>query len=441
MKWYTLNRFNLKLEIMKKIRLIFSSLFFILPSIIMSCSSDEDVPINADMEGSLQINITAPSDINIDDIIVTGPDGFRETLTTSQLLENLQPGDYKIKASIVFVKAEPISLAYRPAELEQIVAVNGNALTVNVNYILMPGSGKLWLGNQNATSGNKIVAFDQSALMGSGMANASVNLTNSITSPEGIAFDPVGNLWAVDGAGSIKMFNWNDLGSTNISPSRVLNISETPFSIAFDSDTTLWVTTSNKVIGFSKDVIFENSASPTYEITSPNFSGLKGLAFDGNNDLWLANAGEKNIIKINKDKLVASGSITPDVTITLKSLPPVVLTLSSPTSLAFDLNNNLLIGFFGPNTIVSLSPAERMASDNFTPTNQFNLPVFVLIEHMVCDEDNNFWLPYGEDFFSGINFETFISEPARYVIESPDLRYGSGVAIYPAPLNQSFNQN
>jgi len=420
---------------MKKTPLTLIYLFLIIHLVASGCSPDEDPQVNPEGNGSLQINISASQGLQSTSVLVSGPNGFNETLSSSKLLEELAPGKYKVSASIIIDRSNVISLAYRPTVVEQTVDVLGNQQIVDINYILMPGSGKLWFSNQNAEPGRKIIGFDRSLLNTAGNPSATVKLTNSIDSPNGIAFDPLGNLWIADGSGSIRRFDWDDLGSNNVSPSKNLAVSGLPLDIAFDQDSTLWVVTYRDIIGFAKDAVFGSVTSPTFEITSPSFEGLQALAFDQGNNLWLANGDDNNILKLNSSKLNGSGTVTPDITLTLQSPPPVVLTLSTPTSLAFDANNNLMIGFFGPNTLVSLSPDERASSRDFEPNNQYNLPAFVLIEHMAFDEGNNLWLPYGENQFAKISAANITSGPIQFSSSSPDIKYGTGVAIYPPPSN------
>jgi sugar lactone lactonase YvrE len=400
---------------------------------IYACGNDDVSPENGN--GELFVNISGlPS--NDAGVKVTGPSGYSRILNVSDTLKELASGTYSIMTEVKIYRVIPISIGYRPEDLVQEVTINGDKKTVEVHFIIMPGSGKLWFGNQSSDPGKRIVAYSLEKISNPGDQNAITTLTGSVTSPRGLAFDPMGNLWSVDGAGSILMYSWNQLGSADVSASQNLSVNS-PFSITFDQDSNLWCTNSTHLYRFSKNDLYSGSTpSPDITLSSTDFDGLKGLAFDQDGNLWVANSSGDNILKINNDKLTSSGEITPDISLICQSGPPVISTLSSPYSLAFDKNNNLLVGYFGPNVIVNLSSAERASSATITPVIQIKLDVLVLIDHMALDERGDLWLPLGEGKFGRINNSNLSSGGTispDLTVTSSDMKYGSGMAIYAHP--------
>ena len=424
---------------MKKlnIKLVFVAL---LVGFFYSCGSDDSAP-GGDEKGIIFVDIVGLPVENVADVQVTGPSGYSRTLNSSDSLKDLVSGTYTIRTKIKIFRSNPISIAYRTDDLIQTVNVAGNIQSVNLRFFLMPGSGKIWFGNQNSDPGERIISYNYDKLGSTGNQTATNTLTGVHSSPRGMAFDHFGNLWSIDGADKIHMFAWDQLAASDRSPNQSLDISS-PFSITFDADSNLWCTNSANVFRFSKDDIYSGSPSPDITITSSEFDGLKGLAFDNDGNLWLANADDDNILKINQGDLGGSGDVVPDVILTCRSLPPVVTTLSAPYSLAFDRDNNLFVGYFGPNLIVRLSPADRSTTASIVPPVQIKLLTNVLIDHMAFDEQINLWLPLDEGLFGRLSNSQISSGGLKLpdiVIASDDLKYGSGMAIYVAPEGVPLN--
>ena len=407
--------------------------------LIIACESDDSAP--GDGTGTIYVAISGLPVDNDADVQVTGPAGYNRTLNSSDSLKDLTNGTYTIRTKIKVYRTNPISIAYRTEDLVQTINVAGNIQTANVQFFLMPGSGRIWFGNQTSDPGERIISYRYEKLGASGDQAASNTLTGNHASPRGMAYDDFGNLWTVDGAGQIHMFSWERLAATDIDPDQSISVGN-PWSITFDADSNLWCTTSSSVLRFSREDIYSGSPAPDVTLTSSSFDGLKGLAFDNSGNLWLANENDDNLLMIRESDLSGSGEITPEILLTCQSLPPVVTTLSAPYSLAFDRNNNLFVGYFGPNVIVRLDPSERKETATITPPVQIKLSTSVLIDHMAFDEQMHLWLPLGEGAFGRVNNSNLSSAGLKVpdiFITSNDLKYGSGMAIYVAPEGVPLN--
>jgi hypothetical protein len=81
--------------------------------------------------GSLEVTITGlPSGTNAD-VVVSGPSGFSQQLTTSSVLSNLTPSDYTLTAKVVTVGSD----SYTPTPTNQTISIAAGSKTdVTVTY-------------------------------------------------------------------------------------------------------------------------------------------------------------------------------------------------------------------------------------------------------------------------------------------------------------------
>ena len=139
-------------------------------------------------------------------------------------------------------------------------------------------------------SNNTIVAYDTTSGVGSTIA-ASMNTfaSTNLSSPQGLAFDTSGNLYAVNSNSTISKFNASGGYVSNISS----NLNGT-YDLAFDSSGNLYAAnyTSSTISKF-------NSAGTFLSQINSNLNGPAGLAFDSSGNLYAANYGNNTISKFN----------------------------------------------------------------------------------------------------------------------------------------------
>ncbi len=183
-----------------------------------------------------------------------------------------------------------------------------------------------------------------------------------LNAPNSVAFDSAGDLWVVDGHRVLEyaaplityeaaslVIGENDF--TNSSTATTANVMNEPDGIAFDPSGNLWVSDhlNNRVLEFSKPFTTFESASlvlgqpnltamgQSYPIT-PTMTSLDqpaGLAFDSSGNLWVADFVDDRVLGYGTGLAAAatSTSTTSSPTTTAAtSTPTAVSTTSSTTS-------------------------------------------------------------------------------------------------------------
>jgi hypothetical protein len=102
------------------------------------------------------------------------------------------------------------------------------------------------------------------------------------------------------------------------------------------------------------------TTAPTQTLnTDPNFSGLTGMTFDANGDLWIASYGNDEVLEFTAASLA---SASPASTVALFESP------SSPAALAFDTDGSLWVtGQYMGGVLVNFTVALLNQGNNPTP--------------------------------------------------------------------------
>ena len=253
----------------------------------------------------------------------------------------------------------------------------------------------LWIAN-----GTNVLEYIPSQLTVAGTSATVPHLMNnsgSFGAPQGVTFDAKGNLWVMDpqakvnGAETPALLEFSPaqlaaLGTTP-APDPIATITSTalnfPQQSVFDAQGNQWVTDhgKNTVLVFTAAQLAQtgtNSVVPAVTITSADFNGPLGIAFDVNGDLWIANnggvPGANNTTSAAGTTIVeflaahlpappATGVLTPDLA------PDVTLSddgqnsIQAPWALVFDSRGHLLSSNANaPSTIVDFSRDELAAS-------------------------------------------------------------------------------
>jgi streptogramin lyase len=407
-------------------------LFFVLVTFIAS-------PLYAQQGvGVIHVTVQNPSQLPNRSVVVTGPNGFRKSLTGKETLTRLEDGVYTFTGDIVIQREAGISKAYRLSFRQ--VTVKRDTHNISIVYQLMPGSDKIWLGNQNAPINQNlnIIAYGDEKLSTSATLTPDVRLTSRVTSIRCLAFDEDGNLWTAD-ADKIKMYTWHQLGGSNATAQ--VTLTHEAHALAFDRDGNLWFSdgkAASKIMRIPKKVLYQSGGNKAdIVLEGPAFNGSQSIAFDAAGNLWVANKSKHNVVKIPAEMLTNSASgIDNLITITCMSPPPVIGTLNAPIGMAFDRGGNLWVGYFGPNVIAMIPSSQLSQSGKITPDIQITLSVSVLLNQLAFDEDGSLWMALGEGKFGKLGPQQLTSGGKKtpdVVISSAELRYGSGVALFPHP--------
>lgn len=197
--------------------------------------------------------------------------------------------------------------------------------------------------------------------------------------PQGVQFDPQGNLWVIDGgtvsaggtvAPALFEFTPSQLASLktvpNPMPAHTIRFANLVFPQqgVFDKNGNFWVTDNgaNTVDVFTPAELTANAPNVTPSaVISAGFTGPLGIAFDSMGDLYVANNGTTTIFKFNAGTLPSSGTVS--------ATPNVVLSddghgsIQGSWGLAFDKNGDLWSSNANaPFTLVEFTPGQLGAS-------------------------------------------------------------------------------
>ena len=346
--------------------------------------------------GSLVINVTGlPAGVDAN-VKVTGPDG-PQTVSATKTIAPAKSGDYTVTAATV-AEADPIvRKAYKATVSAASAKVcDGQSASVDVVFSLIPTSNKVWWGSENSASDT--LGYPSSTLGSTGSPDASIAASTAGTLPG--AFDKDGNLWVLDataGSVGVKRYPADTLASGGAKTPDVVLSSDAltggvpgPASIAFDPSGNLWVGViySQKVIEFdAPHLVATGSVVPKVEIS--NVAAPNAIAFDVKGNLWVG-AGD-DVVEYIVDRLAASTSAAPDVTITSQSPQPVVAPLTSVLGLAFTASDDLWVNYDG--TIAKIA-STQLTTATITPAVQIKADVLALPAGIAFDESGGLWMAY-----------------------------------------------
>jgi sugar lactone lactonase YvrE len=225
-----------------------------------------------------------------------------------------------------------------------VISADANGSLDSPEALAMDGNGNLWVANSAAagSGANTVVEFTASQRSASGSPTPAVRLApnaGSINNPQGMAFDPLGNLWVSD-SGAVKEFSATQLAASG-APVPAVTIGDDglgslngPEQITFDAHGNLWVAVffSNLVVGFSSSQLAASgNPVPAVIVRSGDQSALNnpcGLAFDATGDLWVSNFTTSWLLKFVAKELTSPSSPKPVVFVASGSLV-------SPCALAY----------------------------------------------------------------------------------------------------------
>jgi hypothetical protein len=255
------------------------------------------------------------------------------------------------------------------------------------------GTKGLWIAN-----GMTVLEYVPKQL-GTGTSAAVPHLmiaSASFGAPQGVTFDAKGNLWVMDpsgvvnGAATPALFEFSAAQlaalATNNAPDPVATITSTALNVpqqsVFDSQGNQWVADhdNNAVLVFTAAQLAMtgiNNLTPAVAISSTDFNGPLGIAFDSTGDLWIANNGMvtangitspagTTIVEFAAASLPAvpsTGTVAPALTPQIILSDDGATSIQSPWELAFDSAGNLWSSNSGaPFSLVEFAKASLAAT-------------------------------------------------------------------------------
>jgi len=388
---------------------------------LAACSKSNSGGTGPGPTGSLDITITAPGGVSAKVNVITPSDSII-TITSSQTVNGLAPGNYVVRAAAGVTNDPIVSTAYAGAVTGSPANVTaGQTANATVTYTSpRASSGMLWVANASAysfpgfssanlaatgaptpavtigsgASGSVIEGISSIAVDSSGgiwiadnsdtlyyyaasaiTSNTDAHATRKLISDSiqyaiALALDASGDLWVADQAKSILLkFTPAQLAGGGVqSPSVIVHTAigsiKRPWSIAFDHKGDLWIANygDSTVVGFAPPQLASSGAPLPYAALtgSRGISNCLGLAFDAQGNLWVATLTD-TIAKFAPDQLTSFGSPTPSVILTIPGG-------ATPVGLAFDNSGSLWVGDYEGNKLYKLTSNQISTSGSPTPT-------------------------------------------------------------------------
>lgn len=318
-------------------------------ALIAGCSSSTA----PNTRGSLTVTVSSVANV-APEITITGPKGFKRTITSTTTITGLAVGSYTITASPITTTDSIVAEVYQGAITGSPATVAaGNTATASVSYAKLPGSGALWVvGGYDVDTNVQNMAFSYSAsqLRTSGTTAAQVTLTLPLTpgrnfNANDVVFDAQGDMWVVnDNTNTVVEYTPAQLAATN-----------TPAP----------VTTIQMPAGYTEQI-----------------------AFDAKGNMWVLNEIAATIVEFPVSELQAGDTLTPAVTITMDTMQG---SPGNPLSMAFDAHGNLWVVNGGPVTLIEYAASQLASTGTPTPVLERTLGVMYPY-YLAFDAAGNFWI-------------------------------------------------
>lgn len=313
----------------------------------------------------------------------------------------------------------------RPARTVLLPAILGCGIVAACNF---PGNDGATVGSKGlwVANGTNVVEYNPSQLSaGTGATAPHVSINSAVFgTPQGVAFDPNGNLWVLDPAGMVNgaatpaLFEFSAAQlaalATDNAPDPIAIITssslKTPRQAVIDVLGNAWITdpASNSVTAYTAAQLAQtgtNAIAPVLLIASAQFNGPSGIAFDGSGNMWISNNGKPataadqfgggtTIIEITAAHIPAlpeTGTSAPQVVSDVTLTDAGQVTIQSPWALAFDSSGTLwssntatsaVVGFAKASLVTGApTPAATLSSTTVSTNPSLAEP------HGVCIDD------------------------------------------------------
>jgi sugar lactone lactonase YvrE len=325
-------------------------------------------------------------------VAIHGPTVHSSYVTSTDTLRGLIPGQYVARADLVATPDSLVSAVLTGVVTGSPVVVEaGQMSSVTATYALRGGSGAMWVGKWGHV--NLAEGFTSAQLAAAGTASPADTIgaaADSLTI-SGTAFDSAGNMWVTDYINQqILKFTPAQMASGASTATVAVLTAKEPWGIAFDANGNLWVAyyNGNFVDEYAASDVQSwsgalNHPAPVHTVDSQN--GPLGIAFDHDDNLWIAGFDDAVTYKVSASAIAAasSGAIEPTDSL-------VSAFLIQGSGLAFDRDGNLWESTEG-GYIVSYLATQLGIASHATPDFASLSPTYSFDE-IAFDNSGNLWV-------------------------------------------------
>jgi sugar lactone lactonase YvrE len=341
------------------------------------------------------------SDANLPPITVTSNSG---ALVVSAL---------DMKGATIAVRAQRFTTA--PLTLTITTPVPGATASLTVNFAVVQ---ELWVANSyNST----ITAY-----AGSPPAQIASDTITGLLGPSGIAFDAGGNMWVSTYSNVVGLVGTKQPAFT-ISSGLV-----GPVALAFDANSILWVADFGAQNGVGLiDAYSGTTQLNAYTISNPAASitglmGPRGLAFDNNGRLWVANGN------FNANTVTAYAGAAQQPLSTIRD------SIHGPSGLAFDGSGTLWVANANNNTVTAYTGNTQLLAD--TISDGLKLPMGMAFDGSGRLWVANNWTGVGGSYIACFSGTTQLPQNTvtTGVVGPIGITFAPPATLPPAPPNVNF---
>jgi sugar lactone lactonase YvrE len=348
--------------------------------------------------GSMTVTVTSANG-GAASVVISGPNGYTKTITSTQTITGLALGNYVIAAdttvtpdSVVGSIIDTGAVTGSPAT----VAANATA-SVSVNYAMKYRLGGMWVANND---NGYLPDLSANQLRAGGTIAAAETLQTVVTSggPAGLAIDANGTMWE-SLYDNRTLEGWTPADRNGHAAAPTFSITSSSLSdpecIAFDAHGNLWVADNDAgLVEFTPSQLAASGTPTATVVIAPGsvMNEAEGIAFDANGNAWVADRGAQHILEFSAAQLASSATTNPADTIN---------TASTPEDVAFDANGNLWVVTEGPSAL-EYTPAQLAAGGAPNPTVTVTLPGGTDPFGMAFDHRGTLWVSDYNGFMLGL---------------------------------------
>lgn len=266
---------------------------------------------------------------------------------------NMWESDYTVTTAALYMYSSAAVAGDSSVQSDSIVS---SAIAIPLN-LAFDSHGDLWVADGGNSS---VFEFTPAQLAAGGNQTPTLQITLADGgAPYALAFDSTGNLWVADNSSNNDILEYAASQLTATGPTCTpgppaqctpapadtigsnSNSINTPQGLAFDSHGNLWVAngSGSTIVEFTPAQAMSNGApAPQVTITAPSLAVPDGVAIDNSGSLWISNApsgGTGSLYVFTSAQIATTGSPTPAVTIT------GTLSQYTPAQLAFEPGSNI----------------------------------------------------------------------------------------------------